>query len=105
MAECAPTSTRPSCPDAFPAGISEFDAVGLEREASLRVKPPRVAASPAAIDASVLEDGHPQIDRLQPLSRLGRDEWGTAGQVRTITRIRHSDWPGHFSAPDFPRES
>lgn len=30
----------------FPAGVSEFDAVGVEREASTRVKAPRVAHSP-----------------------------------------------------------
>ncbi len=105
----------------FPHDVSEFDAVGLDREPSRMVRPPRVAASPvalecvlhgtlsfgdctvvfgrvvlAAIDAEVLEDGHPAVDRLRPLSRLGRDEWGTAGQVREISRIRHRDWPGHY---------
>jgi len=34
----------------FPPEISEFDAVGVEREPSLTVAPPRVAASPVALE-------------------------------------------------------
>lgn len=34
----------------FPADTSEYDAVGLEREPSRLVAPPRVAASPVAIE-------------------------------------------------------
>ncbi len=106
----------------FPGGVSEFDAVGVAREPSLRVKPPRVADSPvalecvlhavlglgnswvvmgrvvhAAIAPTVLEDGSPRLDLLRPLSRLGGNEWGTVGGVREITRIPHADWPGHFT--------
>lgn len=101
----------------FPPGMSEFDAVGIARETSLRVKPPRVAASPvalecelhstmclgdstvvfgrvvhAAVDETVLTDGHPEVDALRPLSRLGRDEWGTTGGVREIARIPYAKW-------------
>lgn len=107
----------------FPAGISEFDAVGVAREPSVRVRPPRVAESPvalecvlhatlglgnctvvfgrvvlAALHSDVLVDGHPEFDRLQPLSRLGRDEWGESPGVREITRIRYPDWPGHYGS-------
>lgn len=97
----------------YPAAISEFDAVGLEREPSLRVRPPRVAAAPVALECvlhattcfgnstvvfgrvvhaavdedAIADDGLPAIDRLAPLSRLGRDEWGTAGRIREIARI------------------
>ncbi|WP_026910999.1 flavin reductase family protein [Patulibacter minatonensis] len=97
----------------YPADRSEFDAVGLEREPSLRVRPPRVRASPVALecelhstihlgnswlvlgrvvhaavdDAVLAEDGLPAIDRLAPLSRLGRNEWGTRGEIRRIDRI------------------
>lgn len=106
----------------FPHGVSEFDAVGLEREASERVAPPRVQASPVALEcvlhatlafgsstvvfgrvvhavvsAEVLVEGRPEVRRLQPLSRLGADEWGTHGEVRDITRIRHAEWPGHYA--------
>ena len=49
-----------------------------------------------AIDESVMVDGHPEVDRLKPLSRLGKDEWGTLGEVKTISRIKHADWPGHY---------
>ena len=107
----------------FPHGLSEFDAVGIEREASLRVAPPRVAASPVALEcvlhttlsfgnstvvfgrvihavvgADVLEHGRPEVRRLKPLSRMGANEWGTHGEIRDITRIPHADWPGHYDA-------
>ena len=102
----------------FPDGVSEFDAVGVEREASARVKAPRVARSPVAlecelhstlrlgdstvvfgrvvhlaIDETVLVDGHPEVTRLRPLARLGKDEWGTLGDVVDLRRIRYADWP------------
>ena len=105
----------------FPAEVSEFDAVGIEREASLEVAPPRVARSPvalecklhttltfgtgtvvlgrvvhAAIDEDALVDGRPAIDRLAPLSRLGANEWATLGEIREITRIGYREWPGHY---------
>ncbi|REK86982.1 flavin reductase family protein [Streptomyces inhibens] len=103
----------------FPHGVSEFEAAGIESEPSLRVKPLRVAASPVALECEVhttigigdstivfgrvvhavvsqdvLVDGHPEISKLKPLSRLGKDEWGTVGDVREISRIRHADWRG-----------
>ena len=105
----------------FPADVSEFDAVGIEREPSLRVAPPRVARSPVAlecklhtaltfglgtvvmgrvvhavVDEEALEDGRPAIERLAPLSRLGANEWGTYGQIRDISRISYREWPGHY---------
>ncbi|MFG2208614.1 flavin reductase family protein [Streptomyces sp. NPDC048638] len=103
----------------FPHGVSEFGAAGIASEPSVRVKPPRVADSPVALECEVhstlgigdstvvfgrvvhavvsddvLVDGHPEIARLQPLSRLGKDEWGTVGGVRELSRIRHADWQG-----------
>jgi flavin reductase (DIM6/NTAB) family NADH-FMN oxidoreductase RutF len=97
----------------YPAHHSEFDAAGLEREPSLRVRPPRVKASPvalecvlhgtmsfgdstmvlgrvvhAAVHTDVLaEDGLPAVDRLSPVSRLGRNEWGVHGEVKRIDRV------------------
>ncbi|MFJ3105190.1 flavin reductase family protein [Streptomyces sp. NPDC086835] len=101
----------------FPRGISEFDAVGVAREPGLRVKPPRVAASPvalecelhstlrlgdstvvfgrvvhAAVSEEVMAEGHPEVTRLAPLTRLGKDEWGTLGGVREISRVPYSRW-------------
>ncbi|MEU8523430.1 flavin reductase family protein [Streptomyces sp. NBC_01216] len=96
----------------FPRGVSEFDACGVEREPSLRVKPPRVARAPvalecelhstlrigdstvvfgrvvhAAVDEEVMADGHPEITLMKPLTRLGRNEWGTLGGIREIARV------------------
>ncbi|GAB3213623.1 flavin reductase family protein [Marinactinospora thermotolerans] len=107
----------------FPPEIGEFDAVGLERAASAVVAPPRVAGSPvalecrlhstlrlgdstvvfgrvvhASIDSDMFVDGHPEITRLRPLSRLGGDEWGTVGEVDELHRIRYADWDGAFGA-------
>lgn len=107
----------------FPASISEFDAVGIGRQASKRVRPPRVAESPVAlecclhstlplgnstvvlghvlhmaIEESTMRDGLPDSDQLRPLARLGRNEWRELGEFREISRIRHADWPGHFTA-------
>ncbi|WP_407554799.1 flavin reductase family protein [Streptomyces sp. Pv4-95] len=106
----------------FPHGVSEFDSVGIASEPGLRVKPLRVAASPVALECEVhstirigdstvvfgrvvhavvsddvMVDGHPEISRLKPLSRLGKDEWGTMGEVRELSRIRHADWQGPAS--------
>ncbi len=116
----------------FPAGVSEFREVGLTREPSALVAPPRVAESPVALEcrlhqtlelgdstvvigrvvhAAVATDvfdgdahrgGLPTIDKLRPLARLGRDEWATIGEVLEITRIRHRDWPGHYAPPAGP---
>ncbi|NJP46367.1 flavin reductase family protein [Actinacidiphila epipremni] len=102
---------------AFPHGVSEFDEVGIAREPSARVKPPRVAASPvalecelhstvrlgdstvvfgrvvhAAVSEAVLVDGHPDIHKLRPLTRMGKDEWGTLGDVLEIQRIPLQEW-------------
>lgn len=107
----------------FPPDVSEFDATGLTREPSARVAPPRVLESPAALECrlhllqdmgdctlvfgevvhavvseDVLDGALPAIDALRPLSRLGRDEWGTAGRIRSIPRIPVADWPGHYDA-------
>jgi flavin reductase (DIM6/NTAB) family NADH-FMN oxidoreductase RutF len=102
----------------FPAEEDEFDAVGIEREPSLRVKPPRVAASPVALECrlhstlgignstlvlgqvvhaavreDVVVDGHPDIRRLRPLARLGGNEWSTIGDVHELARTAYRDWP------------
>jgi flavin reductase (DIM6/NTAB) family NADH-FMN oxidoreductase RutF len=100
----------------FPAHISEYDAVGLTREPSLKVAPPRVAESPVAAECrlvetvsfgrctvifgevvhlavaeEVLRAGRPAIDLLRPVARLGADEWSTIGQVSDRRRIPFSE--------------
>jgi flavin reductase (DIM6/NTAB) family NADH-FMN oxidoreductase RutF len=107
----------------FPAGVSEFDAVGVAREPGIRVAAPRVADSPVALEctlqattrfgdstvvfgrvvlASVREDvldgDRPAVDRLRPMARLGGNEWMRLGEVVEITRIPHRQWPGHFAS-------
>jgi flavin reductase (DIM6/NTAB) family NADH-FMN oxidoreductase RutF len=95
----------------FAPDQSEVDALGIEVEPSVKVRPPRVLRSPASIectlhstlelgdstvvlgdvqvisvDDAALVDGHPDYDRLDPLTRLGKDEWGLHAQVRSIRR-------------------
>jgi flavin reductase (DIM6/NTAB) family NADH-FMN oxidoreductase RutF len=121
MAEVNATGTN------FPPDVSEFDAAGLTREPGLTVSVPRVAESPvalecrlhstlemgdcvlvfgevthAAVSTEVLDGSHPRIDLLEPLARLGRDEWGHLGPVEELARIRKSDWPGHFRRREDP---
>lgn len=106
----------------FPPEIDEFEAVGIEREPSVTVKPSRVAGSPVAlecstegtagfgdsvvvfgrlkhvaIDEAVLTDGRPDISKLAPLARLGGPTaWSEIGEILDITRIDPEDWPGHY---------
>lgn len=97
----------------FPAGVSEFAAVGVETEPSRTVAPPRVAGSPVALecrlhrlvdvgdstlvlgevlhvavadDAMSPEDDLPLPERLAPMARLGRSQWATLGEVRDVPR-------------------
>ncbi len=85
-------------------------------EPSEVVKPPRVADSPVSVECTlhsthelgdstivlgtvvafsvadgVLVDGHPEYDRLDPLARLGKDEWAVHAQVVSIRRPRTPD--------------
>ena len=98
----------------FPPEIDEFEAVGVEPEPSDLVAPPRVAGSPAVIECvtestvefehsvvvfgrvvaiavseDVLDGDHPDIKRMEPLARLGRDEWSEVGDILHAARILH----------------
>ncbi|NYG55916.1 flavin reductase [Nocardioides perillae] len=91
--------------------VDEAVALGLETTPSGLVAPPRVAASPAAlecrlhsttelgdstlvlgevvafwVDDDALVDGLPDIDRLRPVSRLGRNQWGRPPEVFALDR-------------------
>ncbi|MBC7374594.1 MAG: flavin reductase family protein [Frankiales bacterium] len=100
----------------YPPDISEFDAVGLTREASRLVAPPRVAESPVAlecrvvgtkdfgggsvvvfgevvwavVDEAVLREDRPEIGLLKPLARLGADEWSTIGEISERKRVPYA---------------
>ncbi|MBT2568081.1 flavin reductase family protein [Arthrobacter sp. ISL-85] len=109
----------------FSADVSEFDAAGLTREQSAVVRPPRVKESPAVLECTlhqtlrmgdcvlvfglvvhgsvsseVLSGSHPEVTGLDPLSRLGGDEWGSLGPIHHLPRIRASQWPGSFTPRD-----
>ena len=115
MAEVNATGTN------FSPDVSEFDMARLVREPSHSVRPPRVQGSPvalecrlhqaivmgdctlvfgevihAAVSSAVLDGDHPRLGCLQPLARLGRDEWAVVGEVRELKRIRRAESPGPF---------
>ena len=108
----------------FPRQRGEFSEVGLAKEPSARVGPPRVAQSPVALECTlhstvclgdssvvfgrvvhaavaddVLVDGHPEVGLLKLLARLGRNEWSTIGRVLEKPRIRLVDWPRATTRP------
>ena len=95
----------------FAPDQSEPERLGIALEPSVRVRPPRVAGSPVSIecrlhsatelgdstlvlgdvqlitvDPDVLVDGYPDYALLDPLSRLGKDEWGLHAEVRSVPR-------------------
>ncbi|MFW3170707.1 flavin reductase family protein [Geodermatophilus sp. CPCC 206100] len=103
----------------FPPGVSEAEECGVTLEPSERVGVPRVAGSPVAVECtlhatlrlgdstvvlgrvqlvsvweSAVRDGRPRIEQLQPLARLGGNEWSTLGEVREIKRISYRRWAG-----------
>ena len=98
--------------------LALFMGIGLAQAAEIVVKvaPPRVKDSPVSIECrlhstnelgdstvvlgevllitvadEVLVDGHPEYDRLDPLARLGKNEWGVHPQVTSIRRPRTPD--------------
>jgi flavin reductase (DIM6/NTAB) family NADH-FMN oxidoreductase RutF len=101
----------------FPADVDEFAVAGLEPEPSARVRPPRVAASPAALECTlhstlslgdstivfgnvvhaavatdVLDGGRPDARLLRPLGRLSGSEWSRPGEVVRIERVPYERW-------------
>ena len=96
---------------------SEPDELDIPMEPSVTVRPPRVAASPVAIECTlhstnelgdstvvlgdvrlisvaeeVLVDGHPEFALLDPLARLGKEEWALHAEVVSVPRpVRPED--------------
>jgi flavin reductase (DIM6/NTAB) family NADH-FMN oxidoreductase RutF len=95
----------------FGPEVDEASALGIPLEPSDTVAPPRVADSPASlecrlhstqklgdstlvlgtvlaitVDDAALVDGKPAMEHLQPLSRLGGDEWGLPPEVVAVRR-------------------
>jgi flavin reductase (DIM6/NTAB) family NADH-FMN oxidoreductase RutF len=104
----------------YPRTLGEFDALGIDREPSKLVRPPRVAASPAAlecvvegfhpfgtddractvvfgrvvhmaVDERVARDGRARIELLRPVARLGGAQWAAIGTVASRRRIPYID--------------
>jgi flavin reductase (DIM6/NTAB) family NADH-FMN oxidoreductase RutF len=100
----------------FQHGDDEAELLGIATEPSQTVAPHRVADSPASIECrlerivevgsayvvfgavtaitvreDVLVDGHPAMEHLRPVSRLGRDEWGRPPEVFRLTRPRRPE--------------
>jgi flavin reductase (DIM6/NTAB) family NADH-FMN oxidoreductase RutF len=100
----------------FEHGDDEAEQLGITTEASQTVAPRRVAESPASIECrteriievghafvvfglvtaitvrtDALQDGHPAMEHLRPVSRLGRDEWGRPPEVFRLTRPQSVD--------------
>jgi flavin reductase (DIM6/NTAB) family NADH-FMN oxidoreductase RutF len=102
----------------FPPGVSEFDVAGLAREPAATVAPPRVAASPLALECRVVgersfgrctvvfgevlhiaiapdvvdEHGRPDVRKLAPAARLGSDLWGGLGEIWPLRRVPYAEW-------------
>ena len=95
----------------FEHGDDEARLLDIHMEDSSTVTPQRVAESPASIECrlhslvdlgtstlilgtvlaatvweSALDGDHPTMEALQPLSRLGRNEWGRPPEVIAIDR-------------------
>lgn len=110
LSDLANASSAPFEPD-----VDEATALGIDLEPSALVTVPRVAASPVSIECRLhssiklgnshlvlgdvlaitvadeaLVDGHPSMEILRPMSRLGRDEWGRPPEVMHLTR---PEWP------------
>ncbi|WP_236830696.1 flavin reductase family protein [Blastococcus sp. KM273128] len=101
----------------FPPHTSEAEQAGVRLEPADTVQAMRVAESPVSIEcvlhatlrlgdstvvlgrvqhisawSEAVRDGRPRIEHLQPLARLGGNEWATIGEVREIARIPHRTW-------------
>lgn len=97
---------------AYPATVSEFEALGIRTHPSVKVKPLRVKEAPLSLECvlnriievgdsflvlgqvvfatanstALDDDGFPAFGRIAPVSRLGRTEWGLPPTVRNVAR-------------------
>jgi flavin reductase (DIM6/NTAB) family NADH-FMN oxidoreductase RutF len=98
----------------YPYGVDEFSLAGLEMAPSLKVRPPRVAASPVALECVstqivpvegtrytlvigrvvafhireglLRENGLVDAALLNPVARLGGDEYALLGEIFSLAR-------------------
>jgi flavin reductase (DIM6/NTAB) family NADH-FMN oxidoreductase RutF len=101
----------------FPPDSNEAEHAGVRLEPAEHVTASRVGDSPVTIECrlhatlslgdstlvlgrvlsisaweSAVRDGRPRIEHLQPLARLGGNEWSTIGEVKEIRRIPYRRW-------------
>jgi flavin reductase (DIM6/NTAB) family NADH-FMN oxidoreductase RutF len=113
------------CATDFPAEVSELAAVGLTGEASLKVKPPRIAEAPAALECvrelslnfgphrelligrvlhvHVREDVMDErfnvdIAAFRPVGRLFGNLYSHQRDVFALDRLTHADWQARKAA-------
>ncbi len=80
------------CATDFPSGVSEVTALGLKTEPSVFVKPPRLAASPAQMEAREVQTvliGHTQITIGELLAVHIRDEFIDPSNLHVHTEKMH----------------
>jgi flavin reductase (DIM6/NTAB) family NADH-FMN oxidoreductase RutF len=76
----------------FPPGMSEPEALGLKTEASVLVKPPRLALAPAALEGREIQTlliGHNQVVMGELLMAHVRDEFIDAASLQVKTEEMH----------------
>jgi len=108
----------------FTADVDEFDAVGLTREPSERVAPPRVLESPfalecrcvsiqdvgnaimllgevvlIAVDPAVMEDNRVRVDLIDPIARLSGSQWSTIGEIVDLPRLNPEQFAEGWAPP------
>ena len=44
-----------------------------------------------SVDEQVLDGDHPEVRRLAPIARLGRNEWGAVGEVSERRRVPYAE--------------
>jgi flavin reductase (DIM6/NTAB) family NADH-FMN oxidoreductase RutF len=113
------------CATDFPAEVSELAAVGLTGEPSLKVKPPRIAEAPAALECvrelslnfgphrelligrvlhvHVREDVMDErfnvdIAAFKPVGRLFGNLYSHQRDVFALERLTHADWQARKAA-------
>lgn len=118
MAEAVNQASAP-----FPPEVDEFEAVGLSKLPSVRVRPWRVGESPASIECRVFtmvehgrgpqsstwiigealelhvddgclaDDGLPDTAKVHPAARMGRQEWAHVDASNMFVLVRPTTVP------------
>jgi flavin reductase (DIM6/NTAB) family NADH-FMN oxidoreductase RutF len=104
MTDEALASQMHACGHAFPASVSELDAVGLHATPSHTVRPPRIAEAPVAFECVL----HETLETPSRYVFIGRVQWMSAREGLIDTerwRVRLQDYHpvGRFGASFYTR--